>query len=125
MYEVTIKKSFSAAHTLTIGGVREELHGHNFTVEVSVESDHINEEGIVVDFRILKQWLREIIDRLDHRYLNDLPEFSGTVPTAEGIARLIFNGMVTKATGNTCRISSVTVWESESARATYRENSHG
>ena len=64
MYEVTIRRSFSAAHTLKeIGGKCEELHGHNFVVEVSVTVPDLNREGLAIDFRVLKRWTEEILER--------------------------------------------------------------
>ena len=63
MYEVTIKKSFSAAHLLKeIGGKCEELHGHNFLVEVSVAAESLNEEGLLIDFRVVKRWTDEVLE---------------------------------------------------------------
>ena len=70
MYEVTIKRAFSAAHSLKeIGGKCEKLHGHNFTVEVSVATEQLNSEGLVVDFRVLKDWTEQTIKEFDHKYL--------------------------------------------------------
>ena len=82
MYEVTIIKSFSAAHLLSeIGGKCEELHGHNFKVEVTVGSPELNSEGILIDFRLLKKWLKDILDQMDHQHLNDLPFFKDKNPS--------------------------------------------
>ena len=81
MYEVTIKKSFSAAHLLKeIGGKCEELHGHNFLVEVSVKAESLNEEGLLIDFRVVKRWTDEVLEALDHKYLNELDYFKNTNP---------------------------------------------
>ncbi|MBE9546570.1 MAG: 6-carboxytetrahydropterin synthase QueD [Proteobacteria bacterium] len=120
MYEVTIKKTFSAAHTLTdIGGKCEELHGHNFTVEVSVASRELNEEGLILDFRTLKGWTEEIFEELDHKLLNDIPYFKNTNPSSENIARFIYDRIYEKAKSQKFKVSRVTVWESEDARASY------
>jgi 6-pyruvoyltetrahydropterin/6-carboxytetrahydropterin synthase len=120
MYEVAIKKTFSAAHTLSIGGKCEELHGHNFTVEITAESAELNENGLVVDFRTLKKWADEILERLDHKFLNDIDIFSGINPSSENIARLIYDEMARRADdADNLRISKVSVWESENSRASY------
>lgn len=120
MYEVTIKKSFSAAHTLKeIGGKCEALHGHNFIVEVSVAAPDINREGLAIDFRILKRWTGEILETLDHKYLNDIPYFKDLAPSSENIARFIYDRVVEKAHLQKIRVSRVTVWESEDARVSY------
>ena len=120
MYEVTIKKTFSAAHTLKdIGGKCEELHGHNFTVEVSVASRELNEEGLLVDFRTLKGWTEEIIEELDHKSLNDIPYFEKTNPSSENIARFIYDRIYGRTKSQKLKVSLVTVWESEDARVSY------
>jgi len=123
VYEVTIKKSFSAAHVLKeIGGKCEELHGHNFVVEVSVISCELNAEGILIDFRILKKWTDEIINELDHKYLNDIEHFKGINPTSEIIAKFIYDRISKKTLRHHLDISRVTVWESENARVSYSGN---
>lgn len=120
MYEVTIIKSFSAAHLLAeIGGKCEELHGHNFKVEVTVGAMELNAEGILIDFRLVKKWLKEILDRMDHQHLNDLPFFAGTNPSSENIARYIYKEMQKQAKGDAVKVLRVKVWESESAAVTY------
>lgn len=121
MYEVTIKKMFSAAHRLReVGGSCEKLHGHNFTVEVSVQAPDLNEEGLLVDFRDLKRRTNEILDLLDHRCLNELPEFKNLNPSSEHIAKFIHDRLKEKI-GNALSISAITVWESQDAKVTYKE----
>jgi 6-pyruvoyltetrahydropterin/6-carboxytetrahydropterin synthase len=120
MYEVTIKNTFSAAHILKdIGGKCEKLHGHNFTVEVTVASRELNEDGLLIDFKILKGWTEEILEKLDHKLLNDTPYFKDTNPSAENIARFIYDGIYGKVKSRKIKISRVTVWESEDARVSY------
>ncbi|MDO8785429.1 MAG: 6-carboxytetrahydropterin synthase QueD [Syntrophales bacterium] len=121
MYEVTITRSFSAAHVLKdIGGKCEELHGHNFDVEVSLAAVDLNEEGLLIDFRILKEWTDEILDGLDHKHLNDLTYFKDKNPSAENLARFIYDRISDKVKLKNIDVSRVTVWESEKARASYR-----
>ncbi len=120
MYEVSIKKSFSAAHALKIGGKCENLHGHNFAVEVTVSAKELDGEDIVIDFRLLKRWTNNILDELDHTYLNDLPLFKDINPTSENIARIIYEKIEPMIDKPDVHLSHVTVWESESSRATYR-----
>ncbi|HPC02811.1 MAG TPA: 6-carboxytetrahydropterin synthase QueD [Syntrophales bacterium] len=123
MYEVTIEKTFSAAHALSeIGGKCESLHGHNFTVEVTVAGPELNGQGLLLDFRVLKEWTGAVLDRLDHRFLNEVPSFRGRNPSSENIARFIFDEMKKNLAGTSLTVSKVTVRESENARATYREN---
>jgi 6-pyruvoyltetrahydropterin/6-carboxytetrahydropterin synthase len=119
MFKVTITKSFSAAHALKIGGKCEDLHGHNFKVDVTVEGRELNREGILIDFRDLKRWTAEVLDALDHKYLNDLPPFSGECATSEHVARHVYSLIAEKMKGLSSLIAEVTVWESESSRVTY------
>jgi len=120
MYEVSVRKSFSAAHTLKIGGKCETLHGHNFLVEVTVSAGELDREELVIDFRLLKKWTSEILEELDHKYLNELPLFRDINPTSENIARIIYENIKEKIDKKDVSIEQVTVWESESSRATYR-----
>jgi len=120
MYEVTIRKSFAAAHLLReIGGKCEELHGHNFFVEVSTAAESLNEEGLLIDFRLLKRWTDEVLEELDHKYLNELKYFKKINPSSEQIARFLFDRIAAKAGPANLPLSRVTVWESENARASY------
>jgi 6-pyruvoyltetrahydropterin/6-carboxytetrahydropterin synthase len=122
MYEITITRSFSAAHFLKdIGGKCEGLHGHNFIVDVSLAAPDLNKEGLLLDFRILKEWTDEILDALDHKYLNELPYFTKVNPSAENLARVLHDQVNEKAGRQNIAVSCVTVWESENARASYRE----
>ena len=120
MYEVTIKKTFSAAHRISdIGGKCESLHGHNFLVEVSVAAESLNEEGLLIDFRILKQWTEEVLDHLDHKFLNELSYFKKRNPSSEQIARYLYDRIEKRARQEKAHVSQVTVWESENSYATY------
>ncbi len=122
MYEVTIIKSFSAAHLLAeIGGKCEELHGHNFKVEVTVGADTLSEEGILIDFRLVKKWLKEILDEMDHQHLNDLPFFAGKNPSSENIAYHVYSEMKPKAKTSGVAVLRVKVWESENAAVSYSD----
>lgn len=120
MYEVTIIKSFSSAHLLDqIGGKCEELHGHNFKVEVTVFAMNLSKTGLLIDFRIVKEWLGEILDQMDHKHLNELPFFSGINPSAENIAKHIYEEMELKVKTSDVNVARVKIWESENAAVTY------
>ncbi len=120
MFRVTITKSFSAAHVLMeIGGKCEELHGHNFRVDVTVSSRKLNKEDILIDFRVLKGWTAEILEDLDHKYLNDLPQFKEVNPTSEIVAKHIFDRLSGKVRPLKIKVEEVTVWESDNARVAY------
>jgi 6-pyruvoyltetrahydropterin/6-carboxytetrahydropterin synthase len=120
MYEVTIKKSFSAAHLLKeIGGKCEELHGHNFLVEVSVASESLNSEGLLIDFRVVKRWTDEVLEQLDHKYLNEIEYFKNINPSSEQLARFLYDRISEKSRQAKVTLLRVTVWESDNARVTY------
>ena len=123
MYEVSIIKSFSAAHMLkAVGGKCEELHGHNFKVEATVTAQELDQSGISIDFRNVKEWLQEILDTLDHKHLNELTSLLGENPSSENIARYIYKEMKLKVRQTELKVARVKVWESESAAVTYKEN---
>ena len=125
MYEITVQKTFSAAHTLDIGSEREELHGHNFKVEATIASEGLNTDGLVLDFRILKQWVSTILEDLDHTFLNDRAPFRDTSPTSEHIARFIYDRLEKNAVPLGLEVSRVAVWESEGSKAVYTKSRSG
>jgi 6-pyruvoyltetrahydropterin/6-carboxytetrahydropterin synthase len=118
MYEVAVRDEFSAAHSLRgYKGKCEELHGHNWKVEVSVASEKLDKTGMVIDFRKLKDNLRRALEKLDHSYLNNLSYFKKVNPTSENIARYIYD----KLTVNNLQftVKKVSVWETDKACASY------
>jgi 6-pyruvoyltetrahydropterin/6-carboxytetrahydropterin synthase len=120
MYEIAVTSHFSGAHRLRyLHGKCEELHGHNWKVEVSVASNRLGKEGVVIDFGILKQKVEKILKSLDHTYLNDLPHFSGMEPSSENIAKYIFDRLKSELKGHSVKLKKVTAWESETSCATY------
>jgi 6-pyruvoyltetrahydropterin/6-carboxytetrahydropterin synthase len=120
MYEVTIKKSFSAAHLLKeIGGKCEELHGHNFLVEVSVSAESLNNEDLLIDFRIVKRWTDEVLEQLDHKYLNEIEYFKNMNPSSEQLARFLFDRISEKSRQAKVTLSRITIWESDNSRVSY------
>jgi 6-pyruvoyltetrahydropterin/6-carboxytetrahydropterin synthase len=120
MYEVTIIKTFSAAHFLAdIGGKCEELHGHNFKVEVTVAAPQLKSTGLLIDFREIKEWLKSIIESMDHQHLNELTQFAGINPSSENIAHYICRELEPQARSAQLQIARIKVWESENAVVTY------
>mgnify|MGYP001165874008 CR=1 FL=1 len=119
MYEITVHKTFSAAHIIDIGGEREPLHGHNFKVEATVASEELNPDGIVMDFRVLKRWMDAVLKEMDHAFLNDLAPFRDVSPTAERIARFIADRLNEQVASLGLTVSHVAVWESEGSKAVY------
>ena len=120
MYEIAVASHFSGAHRLRyLHGKCEELHGHNWKVEVSVVSNRLGKEGIVIDFGILKQKIEKVLKLFDHTYLNDLSYFSGIEPSSENIAKYIFDRLKRDLKGHPGVLKKVMAWESETSSATY------
>ena len=120
MYELKVITQFGAAHQLKeTGGECENLHGHTWKVEVCVKGENLDKNGLLVDFKVVKDTTKEMIDRLDHKYLNELEWFRDMNPTSENISRLIFEFLSRKINNKNVTVSSVTTWESDTACATY------
>src|SRR6202453_3245840 len=123
MYEVSVDETFAAAHNLRgYKGKCENLHGHNYKVRVTLSGKEVDSVGLLYDFVHLKQVIQEVIRSLDHKYLNELPPFDTLNPSAENIARHIYDRTAQQLPNapNAAAISSVTVWETETSAATYR-----
>lgn len=119
MYEVKVISEFSGAHNLRhYKGKCEDLHGHNWKVEVSVAGDKLDEIGMFVDFRQLKEKLNKVLETLDHKLLNDLDFFKKINPTSENIARFIYDKLSPQSTVHSPQLK-VTVWETDSSAASY------
>ena len=117
-----IVSHMAAAHQLrNFHGKCENLHGHNWKIEVYVTGKDLEENGILVDFRQIKQATQEVINELDHRFLNDLQYFKEVNPSSENIARHIFDSVGKLLNNDRVRVSRVTAWESDSACATYKK----
>jgi len=125
MYYLTIEDHFSSAHQLReYKGKCENLHGHNWKVILTVKGETLNSIGILIDFNDLKKFTKEITNSLDHINLNEYPPFDRENPSSENIARHIFTRIsaLLKANGFAdIETDSVTVYESETSRCTYRE----
>jgi 6-pyruvoyltetrahydropterin/6-carboxytetrahydropterin synthase len=118
MFTIKITSSFSSAHNLRgYKGKCEDLHGHNWRVDVSAVSEELDDIGMVADFKVLKEGLKTVLADLDHKYLNDLDYFKNFNPTSENIARYIYERLTEKKPD--LRFREVTVWETDTASATY------
>ena len=120
MYELKIVSQFAAAHQLReFRGKCERLHGHNWKVEVYVEGEQLGENGLLIDFKDIKTATKRALERLDHRFLNDLSAFECMNPSSENIARHLFVGLSEEINTDHVRVSKVSAWESDSACATF------
>ena len=120
MYELKVVTRFAAAHRLTMVGTKcENMHGHNWKIEVFLTGGKLDEAGVVMDFGDIKTRLREIIGRLDHQYLNELAMFQGRQPSSERIAAYVAAELQKAIQHPAVRVSRVSAWESEDACATF------
>jgi 6-pyruvoyltetrahydropterin/6-carboxytetrahydropterin synthase len=120
VFELTVRGHFDAAHALHgYPGECRELHGHTWDVEVTVAGEHLDDVGIVYDFKRLKDDLSDVLEPFDHGYLNDVPPFDRENPTAENLARVVFERL-SERVGTEVRVVEVAVWESPIAKIVYR-----
>lgn len=120
MYELKVVSRFAAAHQLRMVATKcENLHGHNWRVEVYIAGQELNDAGVLMDFGEIKVHLKEIIESLDHKFLNELNLFDDGNPSSENIARYIAEAMSAKIVTPGVTVSRVGVWESDDSCATY------
>jgi len=120
MYELKVVTKFSAAHQLTMVDSKcENMHGHNWKIEVYVTGEKLDEGGVVMDFGEIKKHIAEIMSMLDHKYLNELDYFKQSQPSSENIAYFVAAELQPRIDNPSVRISRVTAWESDDACATY------
>jgi 6-pyruvoyltetrahydropterin/6-carboxytetrahydropterin synthase len=125
MFEVTVEDSFAAGHYLrNYRGKCENPHGHNYKVRVTLAGEELDNAGLLLDFKDLREVMRPVIDRLDHQMINDLEPFKELNPSAENLAKYFFdeaNIRLKKATDGRVRVKDVTVFETDSTTAKYSE----
>lgn len=123
MFELSVQKTFSSGHALReYKGKCENVHGHNYRVEVRVEGERLNRIGLLVDFTDIKRLVNGVIDRIDHQFLNDLEPFDKVNPSAENIAKYFYDEIQHGLAANEVpvRVTSVRLWETDTQSATYR-----
>jgi len=123
MFEIAVEQGFASAHALrNYKGRCENVHGHNWKVRVVIEGETLDQTGMLVDFLDVKSLLGEILDRIDHQFLNEIPPFDVVNPSAENIAEYFYQQMTGRLDGTPVpvRIREVKIWETEIQSATYR-----
>jgi 6-pyruvoyltetrahydropterin/6-carboxytetrahydropterin synthase len=125
MYEVTVESGFSSGHYLrNYHGRCENPHGHNYKVRLTLRGKELDATGLLLDFRLLKQVMRPIIDRIDHQMLNELDPFDKINPSAENLAWYFYqetNRQLHEMTGGRVLVKDSTIWETDTTTATYYE----
>ena len=121
MYELKVVTHFAAAHQLKMVAKKcENLHGHNWKIEICVTGENLNDSGVLIDFGELKQHVSIIMAKLDHKFLNELDDFNDDYPpSSEIIAHYIAKTLQSMVDSLTIKVTRVTAWESENACATY------
>ena len=122
MFEVTIEETFAAGHALrNYRGKCENVHGHNYRCQVTLEGPELDPIGLLVDFVELKRVVHAVLDRMDHQWLNEFPPFDALNPSAENMAKYIYDevseGLKTR---QGVRVGAIRLWETDTASATYR-----
>ena len=121
MFEVTVEQTFAAGHALrNYKGKCENVHGHNFRVQVVIEGERLDDTGLLVDFIDVKQTMRGIIDRLDHVFLNDISPFDVKNPSAENIAQWFYRELSDAVASEKAVVKAITVWEGPVNSVTFR-----
>lgn len=122
-YCLKIVTDFASAHTLRdYPGDCSRMHGHNWKVEVEITATKLDDVGMGIDFKKIKKATREVAERLDHRYLNDIKPFDEINPTAENLAAYFYRELATLLNGTHVSVSAVTMWETERACVRYSED---
>ena len=122
VFEICVESQFSAAHSLNgYQGNCAQVHGHNWIVEVFVKCMELNSIGIGIDFREIRQAVKDVINDFDHSCLNEHPEFKDTNPSSENIARFLYKKLGKKINSANTKVSKVKVSETRSAGAYYWE----
>jgi len=125
MFQVSVEDTFAAGHYLrNYRGKCENPHGHNYKVRVTLCGEELDRAGLLLDFKDLKDVMRDTVDRLDHQMINDLEPFTTLNPSAENLAKYFYDetqARLRAATNGRVRVKDVTVWETETTTATYFE----
>jgi 6-pyruvoyltetrahydropterin/6-carboxytetrahydropterin synthase len=122
MFEITIEETFAAGHALrNYRGKCENVHGHNYRCQVSVEGGDLDDIGLLVDFVELKKVVHTVLDRMDHQWLNDFPPFDKLNPSAENMAKYIYDEVSSGlGTRPGVKLGFVKLWETDTSSAVYR-----
>jgi 6-pyruvoyltetrahydropterin/6-carboxytetrahydropterin synthase len=122
MFEITIEETFAAGHALrNYRGKCENVHGHNYRCQVTVQGPDLDDIGLLVDFVELKKVVHGVLDRMDHQWLNDFPPFDKLNPSAENMAKYIYDEVVSSlGTRPGVKVGHVKLWETDTSSAVYR-----
>jgi len=121
MYYLSVSDTFSAAHRLCgYQGACSNLHGHNWKVRVALKTDELDDIGMAMDFGIIKQILKNILDELDHAYLNEVASLKAMNPTSENLARYIYERFELELASANVAVHEVEICESDRSSVVYK-----
>ena len=125
MFEVSVEDTFAAGHALRgYRGKCENPHGHNYKVRITLAGEALDHIGLLYDFKDLKQVMGEVVERLDHQFLNDIEPFRQQNPSAENMAKYFYeevSARLKQMTNGRVRVRQVKLWETDTTTATYFE----
>ena len=125
MFEVSVEDTFAAGHALRgYRGKCENPHGHNYKVQITLNGESLDNIGLLFDFKDLKTAMNEVIDRLDHKFINDIAPFTEMNPSAENMAKYFYdemNVLLRDRTQGRVQVKQVKMWETDTTAATYFE----
>ena len=125
MFEVTVEDTFAAGHYLrNYKGKCENPHGHNYRVRVTLAGRELDQAGLLLDFKNLREVMKPVIDRLDHQMINELEPFTTLNPSAENLAKYFYdetNGRLRQVTSGRVFVKDVTIFETDTTTAKYSE----
>jgi len=120
MFEVSVEETFASGHALRgYRGKCENVHGHNYRVQLTLAGPELDSTGLLVDFVEVKKLIQGVVGYLDHRFINDLPPFDKLNPSAENLAKYFYDEICRKLS-NGVELRQVTIWETDITSATYR-----
>jgi 6-pyruvoyltetrahydropterin/6-carboxytetrahydropterin synthase len=123
MYELKVITQFAAAHRLeNFYGKCEALHGHNWKVEVFLVGNTLDRTGLLMDFGAVKARTNEVLEELDHKYLNELAAFQDRNPSSENLAYYLYERLGASLNRDGVKIHRVNVWESDTSCASYYQD---
>ena len=121
MFEISVECTFAAGHALrNYKGKCENVHGHNYKIRVTLAGEKLNAAGLLMDFVELRRGIKSLVEKLDHRFLNDFPPFDQLNPSAENLAKYFCDELEPQARNQGLQVHAVTVWETDTTSATYR-----
>ena len=120
MWEISTETCVAAAHQLRLApGEGERLHGHNWRIKATVRARALDSRGFVMDFNELGPMLRALVEPYEHVFLNEIEPYQTVNPTAENIAKVVFDNLGAKVDDERVWVERVDVWENDVCAATY------